>query len=166
MAMIRSLGCSLHFALVFQVDVLISWLYSLIAKSEFAKLWTLYYHLSRLFYYFIMVGQNGLANGGGSSLAQVEQVVKASLRSLPAETGDGTYVKYNTTTGLGQDLSHVDLKDVKTLAEVAKSAITGDPVNDREYIMERVIQVRHVLYILRYPSSNISPARSRFAFYI
>ncbi|KAJ5662754.1 Psi-producing oxygenase A [Penicillium macrosclerotiorum] len=80
-------------------------------------------------------------NGNGNPLAQVEKVVAASLRPLPTETGDGTYIKSNTTTGLAQDLGHFDLKDVKTLAEVAKSSITGDPVNDRQYIMERVIQL-------------------------
>lgn len=96
-----------------------------------------------------MVHDNGHANGAGSPLAQIEQVIKASLRPMPTETGDGTYVKGNTTTGLAQDLSHVDLKDVKTLAEVAKSAITGDPINDREYIMERVIQVSYPLPALR-----------------
>ncbi|CEJ62348.1 Putative Psi-producing oxygenase A [Penicillium brasilianum] len=88
-----------------------------------------------------MFGHNGHANDAESPLAQVEQVVKASLRPLPTETGDGTYVKGNTVTGLAKDLSHVDLKDVKTLAEVAKAAITGDPTNDREYIMEGVIQL-------------------------
>ncbi len=85
-----------------------------------------------------MTGHN---SGGENPLAQVEQVLKASLRPLPTETGDGTYVQNNKATGLVKDLSHVDLKDVKTLVEVAKSTITGDPVNDREYIMERVIQV-------------------------
>lgn len=85
-----------------------------------------------------MAGHN---NSGENPLAQVEQVLKASLRPLPTETGDGTYVQHNKATGLAKDLSHVDLKDVKTLVEVAKSTITGDPVNDREYIMERVIQV-------------------------
>ncbi|KAJ5160844.1 Psi-producing oxygenase A [Penicillium canariense] len=88
-----------------------------------------------------MVEQNNPANGGENPIAQIEQVVKASLRPLPTETGDGTYVKGSTTTGLAKDLSHVELKDVKTLAEVAKNAITGDPVNDREYIMERVVQL-------------------------
>lgn len=81
------------------------------------------------------------ANGSQNPIAQVEQVVAASLRPLPTETGDGTYVKENTTTGIAKDLGHVDVKDLETLAVVAKSAITGDAVNDREYIMERVIQV-------------------------
>lgn len=94
-----------------------------------------------------MVGHsNGHSNGGENPLAQVEQVLKASLRPLPTETGDGTYVQDNKATGLAKDLSHVDLKDVKTLVEVAKSTITGDPINDREYIMERVIQVSWLLY--------------------
>lgn len=80
-------------------------------------------------------------HGFGSKISQIEQVVSASLKPLPTETGDGTYVKKSTTTGLAKDLGHIDLKDVNTLAEVAKSGVTGDPVNDREYIMERIIQV-------------------------
>lgn len=74
-------------------------------------------------------------------IAQVEQVVAAALRPLPSQTGDGSYVQTPTVTGLAKDLLHFDLKDAKTLAEVAKSAVTGDAVNDRDYIMERVIQV-------------------------
>lgn len=84
-------------------------------------------------------------NGHESFLSRAENVLESSLRPLPKETGDGTYVNGNTTTGLAKDLSHVDLKDVKTMADVAKSAISSDPVNDKEYIMERVIQVRMIL---------------------
>ncbi|KAJ5815526.1 hypothetical protein N7474_007303, partial [Penicillium riverlandense] len=87
------------------------------------------------------MGENNHHNGLGSKISQIEQVVSASLKPLPTEMGDGTYVKESTTTGLAKDLGHIDLKDVKTLAEVAKSAVTGDPVNDREYIMERIIQL-------------------------
>lgn len=85
--------------------------------------------------------QHSTANGIEKTVSQIEKVVTASLRALPTETGDGSYVKEPTATGLVKDLGHFDLKDVKTLAEVAKSAVTGDPVNDKEYIMERVIQV-------------------------
>jgi linoleate 8R-lipoxygenase/9,12-octadecadienoate 8-hydroperoxide 8R-isomerase len=77
----------------------------------------------------------------GNKIAQVEQVVAAALRPLPTQTGDGSYIQAPTVTGLAKDLLHFDLKDAKTLAEVAKSAITGEAVNDRDYIMERVIQV-------------------------
>lgn len=92
-----------------------------------------------------MVGHHGSeTHGEKSPLVQIEQVFKAALRPLPTETGDGTYVKDTKLTGLAQDLSHVDLVDVKTLADVAKNAITGEAMNDREYIMERVIQVRQI----------------------
>ncbi|KAJ5720751.1 Psi-producing oxygenase A [Penicillium malachiteum] len=80
-------------------------------------------------------------NGHESKIAQVEQVVAASLRPLPAKTGDGTYVKETKTTGIIKDLGHVHLKEVKALVEVVKDSVTGEPWNDRDYIMERVIQL-------------------------
>lgn len=80
-------------------------------------------------------------SNSSSKLAQIEQVVTAALRPLPTQTGDGSYVQEPAVTGLAKDLFHFDLKDAGTLAEVAKSAITGEAVNDRDYIMERVIQV-------------------------
>ncbi|KAJ6007045.1 hypothetical protein N7522_005396 [Penicillium canescens] len=85
------------------------------------------------------MGEQDSANG--NKIAQVEQVVAAALRPLPTQTGDGSYIQAPTVTGLAKDLLHFDLKDAKTLAEVAKSAITGEAVNDRDYIMERVIQL-------------------------
>lgn len=80
-------------------------------------------------------------SNSSSKLAQIEQVVTAALRPLPTQTGDGSYVQEPAVTGLAKDLLHFDLKDAQTLAEVAKSAVTGEAVNDRDYIMERVIQV-------------------------
>ncbi|OQD68603.1 hypothetical protein PENDEC_c033G00088 [Penicillium decumbens] len=80
-------------------------------------------------------------NGNENPIAQIGGVIAASLRSLPTETGDGTYVKESTTTGIAKDVGHVDIKDLETMAVIAKDAITGDAVNDREYIMERVIQL-------------------------
>ncbi|KAL6238146.1 Psi-producing oxygenase A [Aspergillus navahoensis] len=77
----------------------------------------------------------------GNTISQVENVVAASLRPLPTATGDGTYVAEPAQTGLVKDLGHVDLKDVRTLAEVVKSAATGKPVDDKQYIMERVVQL-------------------------
>lgn len=80
-------------------------------------------------------------SNSSNKLAQIEQVVTAALRPLPTQTGDGSYVQEPTVTGLAKDLLHFDLKDAKTLAEVAKTAVTGEAVNDRDYVMERVIQV-------------------------
>ena len=82
-----------------------------------------------------------IINGLGNTISQVENVVAASLRPLPTETGNGTYIANPTQTGLVQDLPHVDLADVRTLVDVVKNAATGQPVDDKKYIMERVIQV-------------------------
>lgn len=81
------------------------------------------------------------SNGLAKSISQIEQAVTASLRPLPTETGDGTYVKDPSSTGLVKDLSHMDLTDIKTIVDVMKNAAMGDPIDDRKYIMERVIQV-------------------------
>lgn len=80
-------------------------------------------------------------NGIGSTISQLESAVSASLRPMPTETGDGTYIGDSSQTGLAKDLSHVDLGDVRTLVDVVKKAATGEPVDDKKYIMERVIQV-------------------------
>lgn len=77
------------------------------------------------------------------SISQIEEVISASLRSMPTETGDGTYIKEPKTTGFAEDIPHLELDDVKTVVNVVKAGATGEPVDDREYIMERVIQVSH-----------------------
>lgn len=86
-------------------------------------------------------GDESTTKGVEKSITQIEQVISASLRPLPTETGDGSYIKDPKTTGLAKDITHIDLDDVKTLVEVVKTGATGEPVDDREYIMERVIQV-------------------------
>ncbi|KAJ5908809.1 Psi-producing oxygenase A [Penicillium taxi] len=63
-----------------------------------------------------------------SKIHRLEKFIAESLRPLPTETGDGTYIKMDVTTGLAKDIGHVDLAEVKTIAEVAKSAITGSPL--------------------------------------
>lgn len=80
-------------------------------------------------------------NGSGNPIEKIGKVVEASLRPLPTETGDGSYIQTKKVTGFAKDLKHVDLNDVKTIVEVAKSAVTGDAVDDRNYVMEGIIQV-------------------------
>lgn len=112
-----------------------------------------------------MAGQaNGSANREGKRFSQIKQIVSASLRRLPTETGDGTYVKGNTMTGFAKDLGHFGSEDLETLAEVAKSAVTGAPVNDREYTMERVIQVRWNVKYLPATSAHSASAGCGLAF--
>lgn len=84
---------------------------------------------------------NATANGSQNPIEKIGKVVEASLRPLPTETGDGTYIQTKKVTGFAKDLKHVDLNDVKTLVEVAKSAVTGEAVDDRDYVMEGIIQL-------------------------
>ncbi|KAI2887316.1 hypothetical protein CBS63078_10725 [Aspergillus niger] len=90
-----------------------------------------------------MSGANNhsIVNGIGSTISQVEKAISASLRPLPTATGNGTYITEPDQTGIVKDLSHVDFTDIKALLEVIKDAVTGQPVDDRHYIMERVIQL-------------------------
>lgn len=112
-----------------------------------------------------MAGQTkGSAKGQGNPFSQILKLVSAALRPLPTETGDGTYVKRNTTTGFTQDLGHFGAGDVDTLAELAKGAVTGDAVDDREYIMERVIQVCWKMRRLAAALTDSFPARCGLAF--
>ncbi|KAL4919990.1 heme peroxidase [Aspergillus aurantiobrunneus] len=85
--------------------------------------------------------ETSIFSGLGNATSQVKNAVSASLRPLPTETGDGTYIAEFIQTGLIKDLAHVDLKDVRTLVDVVKSAATGEPVDDKQLIMERVIQL-------------------------
>lgn len=80
-------------------------------------------------------------NGSKDPIVQVEQVVEASTRPLPTETGDGTYLKEDKTTGIIKDIPRLPIKDLEGLAVTVKSKLTGDDINDRDYIMEQVIQV-------------------------
>ncbi|KAI9838713.1 MAG: hypothetical protein M1838_004543 [Thelocarpon superellum] len=72
---------------------------------------------------------------------QFKQLLQASLRPLPAETGDGSTVEKAKVTGLVKDVESSKPKDALTLLEVLKESVTGAPDNDREYLMERVIQL-------------------------
>ncbi|EZF26328.1 hypothetical protein H112_01540 [Trichophyton rubrum D6] len=81
-------------------------------------------------------------------VSDVSRAISASLRPLPVASGDGTYLPTTHTTGILDDLAHMKLGDAGTLAEVAKLAATGQLIDDKRYIMERIIQVRCVLYSL------------------
>ena len=110
-------------------------------------------------------GEESLTKGFEKSIAQVGQVISSSLRPLATETGDGTYVKQPETTGVAKDITHIDPNDVKTLVDVVKTGATGEPVNDRDYIMERVIQVSlWALHNNQGSHSKLVLARCRVAF--
>ncbi|KAE8144928.1 heme peroxidase [Aspergillus avenaceus] len=84
---------------------------------------------------------SSILSGLGKTVSQIEKVVSASLRPLPTETGDGSYIAESKGTGFVTDFSRMDLGDVKTIVEITKNAATGESVNDKQYIMERLIQL-------------------------
>ncbi|KAK2858498.1 hypothetical protein FQN49_004674 [Arthroderma sp. PD_2] len=77
----------------------------------------------------------------GQGVADVGKAISASLRPLPTASGDGTYLPKAEKTGILDDLAHMKLGDAGTLAEMAKIAATGELVDDKRYIMERLIQL-------------------------
>lgn len=91
------------------------------------------------------MGENSFIGGLEHRLSQVEQVIHASLRPLPTQTGDGSYIATPASPGVLEDLSRVDSKEVGALLQSFKSAVTGDDINDRKYIMERMIQLTAAL---------------------
>lgn len=76
-----------------------------------------------------------------SSFNKFAQLIHASRRPLPTQSGDGAYLERTEPTGLLQDLRSIGFKDVETLMELMKSKTSGKLVDDKTYLMERIIQV-------------------------
>ena len=76
-----------------------------------------------------------------SSFEQFAQLIHASRRPLPTQSGDGAYLDHTEPSGLLQDLKSIGFKDVNTLMQVMKQKKSGALQDDKTYIMERVIQV-------------------------
>lgn len=68
-------------------------------------------------------------------------VIQGLTAPLPTKTGDGSYIPDTKPTGLVDDLVNLRRGDVRTLIAQAKSTLTGDPVNDKNYLMERLLKV-------------------------
>ncbi|OJJ51688.1 hypothetical protein ASPZODRAFT_55528 [Penicilliopsis zonata CBS 506.65] len=70
------------------------------------------------------------------------QVIHASRRPLPSQSGDGTYLEHDTaSSGLFQDLRSMGFRDLGTLKDVIKNQASGALVDDKTYLMERIIQL-------------------------
>ncbi|THC88806.1 hypothetical protein EYZ11_011744 [Aspergillus tanneri] len=69
------------------------------------------------------------------------QLVHASRRPLPTETGDGTYIEDETNSGLWADLRSLGIKDINTLLRLKKTKGTGQLIDDKTMFMEHVIQL-------------------------
>jgi hypothetical protein len=80
---------------------------------------------------------------------QLAQLISSARKPLPNQTGDGTYLEYKDdppdllqkiNAGL-KDLSHLGITDIATLLEVQNKQKTGELWDDKEYLMEKLIQV-------------------------
>ena len=76
-----------------------------------------------------------------NSFNQFAQLIHAGRRPLPNQSGDGAYLDHQEPSGLMGDLKKLGFKDAKTLMEVMKTKASGEPQDDKTYIMERTIQV-------------------------
>lgn len=68
-------------------------------------------------------------------------LIHASRGPLPAQSGDGSYLDHEEPSGLFQDLKAIGFKDVATLRDYMKNKTSGELVDDKTMIMERIIQV-------------------------
>ena len=80
---------------------------------------------------------------------QLAQLISSARKPLPDQTGDGTYIEYQDDSpdllqkinaGL-KDLSHLGITDIATLLEVQSKEKSGELWDDKEYLMEKLIQV-------------------------
>ena len=71
------------------------------------------------------------------------QVIHASRRPLPTQSGDGTYLEHghDHSTSLFQDLRSLGFKDYGTLMDVIKNKASGELIDDKTMLMERIIQL-------------------------
>ena len=70
------------------------------------------------------------------------QAIHASREPLPNQTGDGTYLKHDQSSGLISDIKALGFRDINTVKDLIKSKASGELIDDKTYLMERIIQVR------------------------
>lgn len=75
------------------------------------------------------------------ALESARGLVKASVRPLPLQTGDGSYINPPQIAGFIKDLQKIGVDDAGTLIKLAKTTISGEKINDKTYSMERVIKL-------------------------
>jgi cytochrome P450 len=84
----------------------------------------------------------------GSEFKRIAELISASRRPLPDQTGDGTYLDLTPDTpeiikkveGTLNDLRHLGITDVTTLLEVQSKQKSGELWNDKDYLMEKLIR--------------------------
>ncbi|KAN0083249.1 hem peroxidase [Elaphomyces granulatus] len=84
-----------------------------------------------------------------ATFEEYAQLIHASRRPLPTQTGDGTYLEHEHHSSLFQDLGVLGVKDFGTLMDVIKNKVTGGLVDDKTMLMEHIIQL-----VSRLPSNS------------
>ena len=86
----------------------------------------------------------------------VSGVINAVTHPLPTQTGDGTYIQETKPTGVANDLIRMRPRDFKTALDLATISLTGDPVNDDTFLMERLIKFASELPLTSREGGNLS----------
>ncbi|EXJ91015.1 hypothetical protein A1O1_04122 [Capronia coronata CBS 617.96] len=68
-------------------------------------------------------------------------LIHASRRPLPTQSGSGQYLEKEEPSGILTDLSHLRLNDLKTATHLVEDFLSGEPVDDRQMHMEEVMQL-------------------------
>ncbi|EEP80274.1 hypothetical protein UREG_05116 [Uncinocarpus reesii 1704] len=76
----------------------------------------------------------------GKYFSQLSGIANGALRPIAPDSGYPS-PSMDSTPGILQDLGELDVKDVGTVLELVKNMASGAPVDDKRYIMERVIQL-------------------------
>ena len=76
-----------------------------------------------------------------STFEKYSQVIHASQTPQPRQTGDSTFLEHDTTSGFFGDIKSLGFRDVNTLKDLIKSKASGELVDDKTMLMERIIQV-------------------------
>lgn len=80
-----------------------------------------------------------------SAFEQFAQLLHASRRPLPSQSGDGSYLTQDQPTGFWSDLTHMGFKDVErnveTVKHIMEDKASGKPQDDRKMHMEEIMQV-------------------------
>ena len=75
------------------------------------------------------------------TFSKFAQQIHASNRPLPTQTGDGAGLEHTEPSSLMQDIRAIGFKDVGTLMQVVKTKATGEYQDDKNMMMEHVMQV-------------------------
>jgi linoleate 8R-lipoxygenase / 9,12-octadecadienoate 8-hydroperoxide 8R-isomerase len=93
---------------------------------------------------------DALRNKIGDSFKQAAGLISHIRKPIPHGTGNGTDLdeegeRWNLIRKIEgdlADLSHLSIRDIKTLIEIQHQKMTGEPTDDKTYLMEGLIRVR------------------------